>query len=275
MMAGMIFVISILTLLQFFVSYSRSLIAESRGHELVRAGPRNLRPHGQDGGGRPIPAAVGTDCALPGIGRGRQYVACRVGIFSFAGLRAPIVRMDDSFRHSMDRDGTWRLRLRGRSGSGSPDCLQPHDHGATSKPSNLIQPRRIQLHMLSGKLTADCEIPAIVVTIINSGWLVAVATSLHPAKESAAKVSSDDQRAAQTRSRHHRPARHDWAGRPRGHWRFGRRGFGGDAPDFRRVADASRDRGFGFTFQPSVARNGSGRRRTLRESAGGGIPFGI
>jgi len=34
MMAGMIFVISILTLLQFFVSYSRSLIAESRGHEL-------------------------------------------------------------------------------------------------------------------------------------------------------------------------------------------------------------------------------------------------
>jgi hypothetical protein len=34
MIAGMIFVISILTLLQFFVSYSRSLIAESRGHEL-------------------------------------------------------------------------------------------------------------------------------------------------------------------------------------------------------------------------------------------------
>lgn len=34
MMATMIFVISILTLLQFFVSYSRSLIAESRGHEL-------------------------------------------------------------------------------------------------------------------------------------------------------------------------------------------------------------------------------------------------
>ena len=34
MMAAMIFVISILTLLQFFVSYSRSLIAESRGHEL-------------------------------------------------------------------------------------------------------------------------------------------------------------------------------------------------------------------------------------------------
>jgi len=34
MMAVMIFVISILTLLQFFVSYSRSLIAESRGHEL-------------------------------------------------------------------------------------------------------------------------------------------------------------------------------------------------------------------------------------------------
>ena len=32
MMAVMIFVISILTLLQFFVSYSRSLIAESRGH---------------------------------------------------------------------------------------------------------------------------------------------------------------------------------------------------------------------------------------------------
>jgi hypothetical protein len=34
MMATMIFVVSILTLLQFFVSYSRSLIAESRGHEL-------------------------------------------------------------------------------------------------------------------------------------------------------------------------------------------------------------------------------------------------
>jgi hypothetical protein len=34
MIAGMIFAISIMTLLQFFVSYSRSLIAESRGHEL-------------------------------------------------------------------------------------------------------------------------------------------------------------------------------------------------------------------------------------------------
>ena len=34
MIAAMIFVISFLTLLQFFVSYSRSLIAASRGHEL-------------------------------------------------------------------------------------------------------------------------------------------------------------------------------------------------------------------------------------------------
>jgi hypothetical protein len=34
MIAAMIFVISFLTLLQFFVSYTRSLIAESRGHEL-------------------------------------------------------------------------------------------------------------------------------------------------------------------------------------------------------------------------------------------------
>jgi hypothetical protein len=34
MIAGMIFAISILTLLQFFVSYSRSLIAESQAHEL-------------------------------------------------------------------------------------------------------------------------------------------------------------------------------------------------------------------------------------------------
>ena len=34
MIAAMIFVISFLTLLQFFVSYSRSLIAESRDHEL-------------------------------------------------------------------------------------------------------------------------------------------------------------------------------------------------------------------------------------------------
>ena len=34
MMAAMIFVISLLTLLQFFVSYTRSLIAESRSHEL-------------------------------------------------------------------------------------------------------------------------------------------------------------------------------------------------------------------------------------------------
>lgn len=38
MMAFMIFVISILTLLQFFVSYSRSLIAESRGIELSEQG---------------------------------------------------------------------------------------------------------------------------------------------------------------------------------------------------------------------------------------------
>ena len=34
MIAGLIFLISFLTLLQFFVSYSRSLIAASRGHEL-------------------------------------------------------------------------------------------------------------------------------------------------------------------------------------------------------------------------------------------------
>ncbi len=34
MIAGLIFAISILTLLQFFVSYSRSLIAQSRAHEL-------------------------------------------------------------------------------------------------------------------------------------------------------------------------------------------------------------------------------------------------
>ena len=34
MIAGMIFAISILTLLQFFVSYSRSLIAESQDHQL-------------------------------------------------------------------------------------------------------------------------------------------------------------------------------------------------------------------------------------------------
>jgi len=34
MIAAMIFAISFLTLLQFFVSYSRSLIAESRDHEL-------------------------------------------------------------------------------------------------------------------------------------------------------------------------------------------------------------------------------------------------
>lgn len=34
MIAGLIFLISFLTLLQFFVSYSRSLIAVSRGHEL-------------------------------------------------------------------------------------------------------------------------------------------------------------------------------------------------------------------------------------------------
>jgi len=34
MIAALIFVISFLTLLQFFVSYSRSLIAESQGHEL-------------------------------------------------------------------------------------------------------------------------------------------------------------------------------------------------------------------------------------------------
>lgn len=34
MIAAMIFVISLLTLLQFFVSYARSVIAESLGHEL-------------------------------------------------------------------------------------------------------------------------------------------------------------------------------------------------------------------------------------------------
>ena len=34
MIASLIFVISFLTLLQFFVSYSRSVIAELRGHEL-------------------------------------------------------------------------------------------------------------------------------------------------------------------------------------------------------------------------------------------------
>jgi len=34
MIPALIFIMSLLTLLQFFVSYSRSLIAESRGHEL-------------------------------------------------------------------------------------------------------------------------------------------------------------------------------------------------------------------------------------------------
>ena len=34
MIAALIFAISFMTLLQFFVSYSRSLIAESQGHEL-------------------------------------------------------------------------------------------------------------------------------------------------------------------------------------------------------------------------------------------------
>jgi type III secretory pathway component EscT len=34
MIAGLIFVVSSLTLLQFFVSYSRSIITESRGHTL-------------------------------------------------------------------------------------------------------------------------------------------------------------------------------------------------------------------------------------------------
>jgi hypothetical protein len=34
MIAALIFAISIMTLLQFFVSYSRSLIAEAQGHEL-------------------------------------------------------------------------------------------------------------------------------------------------------------------------------------------------------------------------------------------------
>ena len=34
MIAGLIFAISVMTMLQFFVSYSHSLIAESRGHEL-------------------------------------------------------------------------------------------------------------------------------------------------------------------------------------------------------------------------------------------------
>jgi hypothetical protein len=34
MIAGLIFAISIMTLLQFFVSYSRALIAESQSHEL-------------------------------------------------------------------------------------------------------------------------------------------------------------------------------------------------------------------------------------------------
>jgi hypothetical protein len=34
MIPALIFIVSLLTLMQFFVSYSRSLIAESRGHEL-------------------------------------------------------------------------------------------------------------------------------------------------------------------------------------------------------------------------------------------------
>jgi hypothetical protein len=38
MIAGLIFAISFMTLLQFFISYSRSLIAESRGHELSEQG---------------------------------------------------------------------------------------------------------------------------------------------------------------------------------------------------------------------------------------------
>src|SRR6266700_3839356 len=93
-------------------------------------------------------------------------------------------------------------------------------------------------------------------------------------KESATAVSSDEQRPPQTSPRNHWPARHDPAGRPHWGWRFGRRGFGGDAPHFRRVADTSRDRGSCFAFQSSAARNGSGRRRTLRERACERISFG-
>jgi hypothetical protein len=60
------------------------------------------------------------------------------------------------------------MRLCRRRGAGSPDCLQPNDDDATREPADLIQPRRVSFHLVSGKPSADCEIPEFVVTIVVS-----------------------------------------------------------------------------------------------------------
>ena len=72
MIAGLIFAISILTLLQFFVSYSRSLIAESRGHELSEQAREICGVTARTAAGDQFRRLLGADCPVSGTGRGRH-----------------------------------------------------------------------------------------------------------------------------------------------------------------------------------------------------------
>ena len=72
MMAVMIFVISILTLLQFFVSYSRSLIAESRGHELSEQAREICGLTARTAAGDQFRRLSQLIALCPGIGRRRR-----------------------------------------------------------------------------------------------------------------------------------------------------------------------------------------------------------
>jgi hypothetical protein len=120
MIAGLIFAISIMTLLQFFVSYTRSLIAQSQGHELSEQA-------------REICGLTGEPVTVDQFRRLEQLIALCPG---WRG--AHLVELGDSFRCAMDRGGTWRLRPRRRRGFGPPDRLQPNDHDATIEPLDLV-----------------------------------------------------------------------------------------------------------------------------------------
>jgi hypothetical protein len=63
------------------------------------------------------------------------------------------------------------MRLLRSRGFGSPDCLQPNEDGWARELIELTPPCWDPFHPLSGNLSADCELPAFVVTMIAYGGL--------------------------------------------------------------------------------------------------------
>ena len=98
MMAVMIFVISILTLLQFFVSYSRSLIAESRGHELSDQAREICGLTARTAAGDQFRRLSELIALCPESGADGTTLLVVSAYFHLLGLLRTFVRMGDSFR---------------------------------------------------------------------------------------------------------------------------------------------------------------------------------